>query len=130
MIAPKSQNEGNEEGGGEPKSNNGDEGGQEEEEKVFNLRTTYEDPSVVRGFLYKTAQSIGIGQSRLFYRRYYIFDKLSKTLTIKDSPEDKKGDEVNLNENVLKVDTNLNTFLKSDWLQHFPGKKPSILNEM
>ena len=55
MIAPKSQNEGNEEGGGEPKSNNGDEGGQEEEEKVFNLRTTYEDPSVVRGFLYKTA---------------------------------------------------------------------------
>ena len=41
----------------------------------------------------------------MFYRRYFVLNKLEKKLYIYESPEDKNFDEVDLAEKLLKVDT-------------------------
>ena len=60
-------------------NNDGEGGGAErapdaeddETNEDFNLQTVFSDDTYVRGYLYKTAQSIGMFQSDLFIRRYY-----------------------------------------------------------
>ena len=55
-AAAKVQLEDEDSGGGGERAGNED----DEEVKQFNLKTVYDDEKVIRGYLYKTAQSIGL----------------------------------------------------------------------
>lgn len=58
-------------------------------------------------------------QSHFFLRRYYEIHKDTGTLVVKDKPDGKVDHSDKLTEKLLKVDTDLNTFLKPDYAQHF-----------
>lgn len=60
------------------------------------MRTVYDDSNVIKGFLYKTAQSIGFMQRDIFIRRYYVFDKRTHVLTIHTKPDGKAKQTLNL----------------------------------
>ena len=97
-------------GGGEP----AEEGGQQ-----FSLKTVYNDSQVIRGFLYKTAQSIGFMQKGYFLRRYYVLNKQTKVLTIHEKPDGSAQHTLKLDDQLMKVHTGLNTFLKPDFMKNF-----------
>ena len=105
------------EGGGEPATNAEDEG--EKKSKAFSLQTVSNDSNQIKGYLYKTAQSLGLLQSHYFLRRYYVLNKETATLTVHDKPGGKADHSVKLTDCLRMVDTNLNTFLKPDFQQHF-----------
>ena len=63
-------------------------------------------------------------QKQLFIRRYYVLNKKTKVLTIHDKPgtsklEGKPNHTLDLGLTLNKVDTNLNTFLRPDYMKHF-----------
>ncbi len=51
-----------------------------------------------------------------------MFDKQTKVLTVHEKPTGKAQHSFNLDKCLLKVETNLNTFLRPDYMKHFTGK--------
>ena len=81
---------------------------------------------MIRGYLYKTAQSVGMLSKQYFMRRYYVLNKKTKVLTIHDKPdaqssrfEGKPNHTIDLSATLNKVDTNLITFLRPDFMKYF-----------
>ena len=51
--------------------------------------TVHSDGVSISGYLYKTAQCIGLMQSKYFLRRYYVLNKQTKQLTVHQKPNGK-----------------------------------------
>jgi len=64
--------------------------------------------------------------SEHFLRRYYVLNKKSKLLTVHDRPNGKAQHSFKLDECLIKVDTNLNSFLKPDYAKHFIDKAKDL----
>ena len=81
----------------------------------------------VRGWLAKTAQELGIFQSKKFLTRYYTLNPTNATLVVADSPTDSDDPTVHeLRRNrLVKVDTDLSSQLCADYKRYLPKGKAS-----
>lgn len=64
--------------------------------------------------------------SAYFLRRYYVLNKKSKLLTVHDRPNGKVQHSFKLDECLIKVGTNLNSFLTPDYAKHFQDKPKDL----
>lgn len=58
-------------------------------------------------------------QSDFFIRRYYVLNKVTKTMTIHEKPNGKAQHTLNLGAMLQFVDTKINTVLLPDYSKHF-----------
>ena len=64
----------------------------------------FDDETVIKGYMYKTAQSVGFFQlGDYFIRRYYVLNKLTKVLTIYEKPGGKAQHTLDLSTSLAKV---------------------------
>lgn len=81
-----------------------------------NCQTVTSDDTYVKGYLYKTAQSLGLMGSKYFIRRYYILDKKTKILTIHENSQMKADHNLMLEKVLFKTETRIRKYLKPDYI--------------
>ena len=54
---------------------------------VYSSGTLYYQRTVVRGYLYKLAESVKLFQMSLHYKRFFVIDGEDKSLIVQDQPD-------------------------------------------
>jgi hypothetical protein len=63
---------------------------------------------IIEGWLYKTAQALGIFKQKVFHKRYYRLNLMTEDLKIFDKPDGTLKHEIDLSGNVIMIDIKLN----------------------